>query len=215
MTSHLAVSILVLMVASSSYGSLDDIVQVPGKRFTRSTSTPLAYYHYKYQTPSHFNVTVSDIYIRVPGLQTRFNVQYPTLFEVTYQGSCAVHQGKGVHIKLLIDNHLIIGDRRTENVPDRHMRADPKMGDTSPDFDRWLSQHHLPFEEATLPIIQSAVVLVAPGFHIFDIGVHHGDVGLKSVIFGGTMRFKWTVLDSYDQVHGLTVWNKTSPYPSG
>jgi hypothetical protein len=57
-------------------------------------------------------MSVSDIYIRVPSLRTIFNLAQPTLFEITYQGSCEVHKGKGVHIKLLVDDHLIVGDLR-------------------------------------------------------------------------------------------------------
>lgn len=115
----------------------------------------------------------------------------------------------------MVDNHLIIGYRRTLNVPERHLRADPVAGNTSAQFDQWLSQHHPSFEYATLPIVQSAVVLVGPALHIFDIGVHHGDVGLVSVIFGGTIRLEWTVLSHLDQVQGLTLGEKTSPSPSG
>jgi hypothetical protein len=191
-----------------------DIIQVPARN-ARDLSQSPTHFYFKYQSPSHFNVSVSNIYIRVPGLRTYLNVAQPTLFEITYQGSCEVHKGKGVHIKLLIDNHLIVGDKRTPNVPERHLLSDPIAGETAAHFDQWLSQHHLPYEFATLPIIQSAVILVGPGLHTFDIGVHHGDVGLSSVIFGGTMRFKWTVVTYPDLVQGLTMWNKTSPMPSG
>ena len=206
--------VIVFIALWNTDASKVDIIQIPAIN-ARDLSGPSTYYAFKYQSPSHFNVSVSNIYIQIPGLRTSFNVRQPTLFEITYQGSCELHKGKGVHIKLLIDNHLIIGDRRTPNVPDRHLLADPIAGNTSAQFDQWLSQHHLPFEYATLPIVQSAVVLVGPGLHIFDIGVHHGDIGLVSVIFGGTIRFKWTVLSHPDQVQGLTLWEKTSPNPSG
>ena len=192
-----------------------EIIQTSRRRIARDVSTPSTHFYFKYQSPSHFKVSVSDIYITVPGLRTYFNVIEPTLFEITYQGSCEIHKGKGVHIKLLVDNHLMVGDGRTPNIPNRHLVANPVKGNSSAQFDQWLSQHHLPYEYGTLPIIQSAVVLVAPGFHIFDIGVHHGDVGLISVIFGGTMRFKWTVVTDPDMVHGLTMWNASSPVPSG
>jgi hypothetical protein len=202
-------ALAILTVVQSSDPSKVDIVQISARN-TRDFSTPSTHFYFKYQTPSHFNVSVSNIYIRVPGLRTFFNVAQPTLFEITYQGSCEVHKGKGVHIKLLVDDHLIIGDTRTPNVPQRHLLATQIAGETATQFDQWVSQHHLPFEQGTLPIIQSAVVLVGPGLHIFDIGVHHGDIGLSSVIFGGTMRFKWTVVDYPDLVQGLTLWNKTS-----
>jgi hypothetical protein len=191
-----------------------DVIHIPG-RSARDLSAQQTHFYFKYQSPSHFNVSVSNIYIRVPGLRTYFTTTQPTLFEINYQGSCEVHKGKGVHIKLLVDDHLIVGDRRTPNVPQRHLLADPNVGETVAQFDQWLSQHHLPFELATLPIVQSAVVLVGPGLHIFDIGVHHGDIGLSSVIFGGTMRFKWTVLNNPEEVQGLTMWTKTSAVPSG
>ncbi|UJR32789.1 hypothetical protein I4U23_020251 [Adineta vaga] len=97
---------------------------------TRDFSASPTHFYFKYQTPSHFNVSVSDIYIQVPGLKTVFNVAQPTPFEITYQGSCEVHKDKGVHIKLLVDNHLIVGDRRTPNVPQRHLLANPIAGGT-------------------------------------------------------------------------------------
>jgi hypothetical protein len=125
-------------------------------------------------SPSHFNVSVSNIYIKVSGLRTTFNVAQPILFEMTYQGSCEAHRGKSIHIKLLVDDHLIIGDSRTPNVPQRHLLTNPISGKTATQFDQWVSQHHLPSELATLPIVQSTVIFV-------------GDIGLSSVIFGGTM----------------------------
>jgi hypothetical protein len=93
---------------------------------------------------------------------------------MTYQGSCEAHRGKSIHIKLLVDDHLIIGDSRTPNVPQRHLLTNPISGKTATQFDQWVNQHHLPFELATLPIFQSTVIFL-------------GDIGLSSVIFGGTM----------------------------
>ena len=200
--------VIVSVVQCNSISNVDT-VRIPAKT-ARDMSSSISHFHYKYQNPSHFNVSVSNIYITVPGLRTVFNVAQSTLFEITYQGSCEVHNGLGVHIKLLIDNHLMIGDTRTLNVPDRHLLTNLTIGQTTKQFDQWLSQHHLPSGLASLPIIQTAVVLVGPGIHIFDIGVHHGDIGLSSVIFGGTMRYKWTVLDYPTQVQGLTLWDKTS-----
>ena len=202
--SVLIVSIIITVIQSIDASNVD-IIQIPARNARDLSVSPIQFY-FKYQDPSHFNVTVSDIYVPVPGLRTRLNVVQPTLFEITYQGSCDVHNGKGVHIKLMVDNHLIVGDKRTPNVRDRHLYSDPIAGTTSAQFDQWLSQHHLPNGTATLPIIQSAVILVGPGMHIFDIGVHHGDIGFKSVIFGGTMRFKWTVVDQNNPVYGLTMW---------
>lgn len=187
----------------------DEIIQIPSSS-ARNLQEPSTHFYFRYQNPSHFNVTPSNIYITVPGLRTVFNVAQPTIVEITYQGSCEIHQGRGVHIKLLVDDHLIIGNTRTPNVANRHLVTNLTKGQTPTQFDQWLSQHHLPFDLATLPIIQTAVVLVAPGIHVFDLGVHHSDIGLKSSIFGGTMRFKWTVLDHPNQVQGLSMWEKTT-----
>jgi hypothetical protein len=72
----------------------------------------------------------------VPGLRTYFNVVQPTLFKVTYQGSCEVHKGKDVHIKLLVDDHLIIGDSRTPNIPQRHLLSEQIVGEISAQFNQ-------------------------------------------------------------------------------
>ena len=207
--SMMFLQLFVISFAVVSLAESNEIIQVPANS-ARNSLNPSTHYYFRYQTPSHFNVTPSSIYITVPGLRTVFNIAQPTVVEITYQGSCEIHQGRGVHIKLLVDNHLIIGNTRTPNVADRHLRTNLTVGQTAMQFDQWLSQHHLPFELATLPIIQTAVVLVGPGLHIFDLGVHHSDIGLKSVIFGGTMRFKWTVVDNPNQVQGLSMWEKTS-----
>ena len=206
---NLIIAVIIFTVVQSDDLSKVGIIEIPA-RSARDSSLSSTHFYFRYQSPSHFNVSVSNIYITVPGLRTTFKVAQPTLFEITYQGSCEVHKGKGVHIKLLVDDHLMIGDTRTPNVPQRHLLSNITTGQNSSQFDQWLSQHHLPFELATLPIIQSAVVLVGPGIHVFDLGVHHGDIGLSSVIFGGTMRFKWTTIDSLNSVQGLTLWDKTT-----
>lgn len=203
------IAVIILLEVQGENSPQVGYVEIPARNARDSSISPTHFY-FRYQSPSHFNVSVSNIYITVPGLRTTFKVAQPTLFEITYQGSCEVHKGKGVHIKLLIDDHLIIGDTRTPNVPQRHLYSNITTGQNSSQFDQWLSQHHLPFELATLPIVQTAVVYVAPGIHVFDLGVHHGDIGLSSVIFGGTMRFKWTIIDSLNTVQGLTLWNKTT-----
>ncbi|CAF0828941.1 unnamed protein product [Adineta ricciae] len=204
------ISCILLVVVRCNNTLNDEVIDVPA-RTKRDLSVSPTHFYFKYQNPSHFKVSVSDIYIPVPGLRTVFNVAESTLFEITYQGSCEIYKGKGVHIKLLVDDHLIVGDQRTPNKANRHLLTNPISGETAAHFDQWLSQHHLPYEYATLPIIQSAVVLVRPGRHIFDLGVHHGDTGNVSVIFGGTMRFKWSIVDSLNPVRGLTMWNGTSP----
>lgn len=211
---RLIIVFALVSIAQSSEISSHDTIQIPD-RTARNLATPSTHFYFKYQSPSHFNISVSNIYITVPGLKTVFNIAQPTLVEITYQGSCEIHRGRGVHIKLLVDDHLIIGDSRTPNVPQRHMLTNLTSGQTPTEFDQWLSQHHLPYEFATLPIVQSAVVLVGPGIHIFDLGVHHSDIGLSSVVFGGTMRFQWTVLDHPNQVQGLTMWEKTSTVTRG
>jgi len=93
---------------------------------------------------------------------------------MTYQGSFEVHRVKTVPIKLLVDDHLIIGDSRTPNVPQRNLLTNPISGETATQFDQWVSQYYLLFELATLPNVQSAVIFL-------------GDIGLSSVIFGGTV----------------------------
>jgi hypothetical protein len=105
------IAFMIFTIVWSNDSSKVEIIQIPARN-ERDFSTSPTHFYFKYQTPSHFNMSVSDIYIRVPSLRTIFNLAQPTLFEITYQGSCEVHKGKGVHIKLLVDDHLIVGDLR-------------------------------------------------------------------------------------------------------
>ena len=206
---NLIIAVVLLSAVRSDNSPQVGIIEIPARN-ARDASLSPTHFYFRYQSPSHFNVSVSNIYITVPGLRTTFRIAQPTLFEINFQGSCQVHQGKGVHIKLLVDDHLIIGDTRTPNVPQRQLYSNITVGQTGPQFDQWLSQHHLPFDLATLPIVQTAVILVGPGTHVFDIGVHHGDIGLASSIFGGTMRFKWAVINNLNTVQGLSLWTTTT-----
>ncbi|CAF2209539.1 unnamed protein product [Rotaria magnacalcarata] len=157
------------------------------------TSCPVPYFYVRYQSLPFVQRTVSNSFVKIPGLELAVYHAQPALYRIMFQGNCQGLPGYK-YVQILIDGRVLIANYLLPNT-DKRQAVASELGSSTHEIDSRDGGTHLVSTEGSMisscPRFRS--VYLPSGVHIVEVGVRISNSDLA--MYDGQLQVE---LISYD-----------------
>lgn len=179
--------IVVIPAATRTLGNLPSFIQAQS-------------FHSRFQTRSRFDLsTVSDSFVKVPGLTFVFSHSTPMLYKINFQGTCTNYIAiSESYMHILVDDKVFIFNKLLPNDNSR-LSLGQDLDDTLSKIDALDAGY---FGSHTIwqwtPCVQYKTIYLAAGVHSIDVGVR---TTKQFSVYGGQLTVELVQYNSNSSIN--------------